>query len=321
MKKYIALIIAALMILSANVVSFAAGYSFSVTITADKTSLDPGDSFTAAFTLSNITAEKGLIGLDMIVKYDADRLEPVSAEGIYPDEWGTTGADFSPEPEKENGKYTGVWKTYVLYDGDDEGHGVRENKVFGIALTFKVKEDAAAGAAVIKVETDQLLTATTDDLETVSGKGAELRVVVRSGDMLKLKSSSSYKLENAYVKGVVVGTTAEAFKGNFENENVVVKTASGAEAANGKAVGTGYTAELVADGKTLDYAVAVVKGDTDGNGTVDATDYILIKKHFLSLTYLDGAYFAAADTDGNNAIDATDYIMIKRHILGISLLK
>ncbi|MBQ7646626.1 MAG: dockerin type I repeat-containing protein [Clostridia bacterium] len=61
-----------------------------------------------------------------------------------------------------------------------------------------------------------------------------------------------------------------------------------------------------------------LKGDADGSGKIDSTDYIIVKRHILNISKLTGAYFTAADMDGNGKIDSTDYIAIKRIILGLA---
>ena len=61
----------------------------------------------------------------------------------------------------------------------------------------------------------------------------------------------------------------------------------------------------------------VTKGDTDGNGVVDTTDIIIIKRHILNIKLLSDEFFAAADLDNNGKIDSTDYIIEKRIILGL----
>ena len=62
----------------------------------------------------------------------------------------------------------------------------------------------------------------------------------------------------------------------------------------------------------------VISGDVDGNGKIDSTDYILVKRHILNVNKLSDEAFAAADMDGNGKLDSTDYISIKRIILGIA---
>ncbi|MBQ7645744.1 MAG: hypothetical protein IJS94_00600 [Clostridia bacterium] len=323
MKKTIAILLSVIMLaLSFNAAVYAADAGgFSISISADKTTLEPGDTVKVEFKVTDITAPSGMIGLDMAVNYDADRFVPVAKEGIYPEDWGTSGADFSPEAEKNGDDYTGVWQTYVLFDSDDSGHGVREDNVFGIALTFKVVQNAAGGSAEFRVASGATLTGASDTLETVMGKGSELRVVIEGVHKLILKQESSFKLEDAFVKGVAPGMTADTVIGNFENDGLSVRAADGTEQGGDKIVGTGYSVALTVDGNVAASATIIVKGDVDGNGKIETTDYIIIKRQFLRMTVLTGANFCAADVDGNGSIDSTDYIAIKRHILGISIIK
>lgn len=56
-------------------------------------------------------------------------------------------------------------------------------------------------------------------------------------------------------------------------------------------------------------------GDVNGDGVVDALDYLLIKRHALG-SHSIGARAAYADVDRSGSIDALDYLMVKRHALG-----
>jgi len=80
------------------------------------------------------------------------------------------------------------------------------------------------------------------------------------------------------------------------------------ESAN---LGTGV---VVKAGDTV-YKV-VMKGDVDGSGVVDSTDYLRLKKVFLGdLPTPEGIYMYSADMDQNARIDATDYLQIKKVFL------
>ena len=120
----------------------------------------------------------------------------------------------------------------------------------------------------------------------------------------------------AYIDGqtvvIPVGTNVSFLKEAFYKEPLL-KNAKSEEIADGKPVGTGA---IAAFGKTE--AVFVVKGDTDGNGKIDSTDYIMIKRHILNVNRLDGAFIKSADMDSNNKIDSTDYISVKRIMLGLA---
>ena len=64
----------------------------------------------------------------------------------------------------------------------------------------------------------------------------------------------------------------------------------------------------------------VSKGDVDGNGKIDSTDFIWIKRHILKISLLSGNSLSSADTDGNGIVDSTDYLLVKRCILGLGRL-
>jgi hypothetical protein len=88
---------------------------------------------------------------------------------------------------------------------------------------------------------------------------------------------------------------------------------------NGKAleinanVGTG---DVV---RTANYEfVIVVKGDVDGNGKINSTDYLQIKNAMTGKTSLENAYLFAADTDDNDKITSTDYLSVKGYLTGLS---
>ncbi len=77
-------------------------------------------------------------------------------------------------------------------------------------------------------------------------------------------------------------------------------------------LGTGV---IVTAGDTV-YSV-VMKGDVDGTGVVDSTDYIRLKKVFLDeMPSPEGIYMYSADMDRNDTIDSTDYLQIKKVFLG-----
>ena len=57
-------------------------------------------------------------------------------------------------------------------------------------------------------------------------------------------------------------------------------------------------------------------GDANGNGKIDAKDYMMVKRHVLGTYELTGDQLTAADVNGNGKIDAKDYMMVKRHVLG-----
>lgn len=98
------------------------------------------------------------------------------------------------------------------------------------------------------------------------------------------------------------------------SSNIVVKKGSTTIANNAK-IGTGYT--ITIDGKTY---TAVVKGDTNGDGEVKATDYMRIKNMIMGTSKLSDAEKKAADVNNDGEVKATDYMKIKNYIMGTSTI-
>ena len=85
--------------------------------------------------------------------------------------------------------------------------------------------------------------------------------------------------------------------------------------------------EIVSTGDRIDYsqgighakiAYIIVKGDADGNGIINVTDYIMLKRHILGTYKLEGVFEKASDIDGDEKTDTTDIIALKRHFIKIS---
>ncbi len=87
--------------------------------------------------------------------------------------------------------------------------------------------------------------------------------------------------------------------------------ADGSAIPSGKYIGTGCKVKLGTRNLTV-----VIKGDTTGDGIVNTSDYIQVKKSFLKTYKFDEWSAIAAEVQENGRIDATDYIRIKLHFLG-----
>ncbi|MFZ5987276.1 MAG: endo-1,4-beta-xylanase [Bacillota bacterium] len=58
-------------------------------------------------------------------------------------------------------------------------------------------------------------------------------------------------------------------------------------------------------------------GDLNGDGTVNSTDYTMLKRHLLTITPLSGDALKAADVSGDGSVNSTDLTLMKRYILRI----
>lgn len=129
---------------------------------------------------------------------------------------------------------------------------------------------------------------------------------------LQLIEGSKYNLENETVTKVKANTKADEFSTNFKHE-VIIKDVFDNELSSDTKVGTGC---IVYDKYSGEKATIIILGDVNGDGELNATDYLQIKSFFLSISSLDGVYFTAANVDCQGSIDATDYIKVKSHFLG-----
>lgn len=139
-----------------------------------------------------------------------------------------------------------------------------------------------------------------------------------------LREDSTIKIET------IEGTEEKTFSGLKENSSVediknelpgleiAVIDSEGNTLNVSNKVGTGCTIQSIQNGKVVDTAKVVVKGDTDGNGTIDVLDMEAIQKSILGIgDKLSGAYKEAASLSGGEDITVLDMEVIQKDILGI----
>lgn len=58
-------------------------------------------------------------------------------------------------------------------------------------------------------------------------------------------------------------------------------------------------------------------GDVNGDGNINASDYVLIKNHIMGATTLNNTAKSAADVNRDGNISASDYVLVKNYIMGV----
>ena len=95
-----------------------------------------------------------------------------------------------------------------------------------------------------------------------------------------------------------------------------ITDAKGKELAADTFIATGQKISIKnAEGKEFKMTV-VIKADVNGDGKIQATDYVKIKNKIMDKGTLSGAYLKAADVNLDGKVLATDYVKIKNHIMG-----
>ena len=129
--------------------------------------------------------------------------------------------------------------------------------------------------------------------------------------------SAGLKATGEYLKGIKLNTDASTIKSQIEaisGTNTVIITDANNNTLNGK-VGTGSKVKIKNSKEEKTYTV-IIKGDTSGDGIINALDLLQVQKQILATYNLNDASGNAADTSGDGTINALDLLQIQKHILG-----
>lgn len=118
--------------------------------------------------------------------------------------------------------------------------------------------------------------------------------------------------------GIKDNKLAGDIKTVLNSSTVKIVDKDGNELSDTEKLGTGSKVQLFNDNQVVDSATIVIKGDTDGTGTIDVLDMEAIQKSILGIgDKLSGAYKEAASLTGGEDITVLDMEAIQKDILGI----
>ncbi len=118
--------------------------------------------------------------------------------------------------------------------------------------------------------------------------------------------TGAYKVTNGLLERLAKGMTAEELVAAMDHaEYLQVVDANGAAVSG--VLATGMTLELVVDGKVVDRAAIVVRGDVNGDGAVTTLDVrAMLSASLYGADSLTAAQIAAADIDQNGTMNTVD---------------
>ena len=135
-------------------------------------------------------------------------------------------------------------------------------------------------------------------------------------EQIQLSASAEYAREGDMITNVTINTTVAELLTRFENQDLKVLDKNGKPLSDTAKVCTGTTLELYSSGVLADTVAVVIRGDVDGSGGVDTTDYMRIKAAIMGDIDLSPAEITAADVDLSGSVNTTDYMRIKAFFLG-----
>ena len=124
-----------------------------------------------------------------------------------------------------------------------------------------------------------------------------------------ISSNNECTVSGGYLLGVESGITTTEFLTYFESSNITVSNKS-------EYVGTGSVIRLMNGSTVIEELRVVVDGDTNGDGEINAIDYLRIKRAFLGSYTLSGEFLLSGCVSGGADLSAKDYLIVKRHFLG-----
>ena len=175
-----------------------------------------------------------------------------------------------------------------------------------LRVPFKVTGSEGSTAA-FTVKTDSVM-GVNGLTGIIAGRGDSFRVSLEEkAAQTDPVIPEKYNVDGEFLLGVPEKTDCTAFLSEFANCSLL--DADGKEASG--YVCTGYKLVCGSAGYTV-----IVRGDGNGDGEVEVSDYIITKRIVLETYTPSAAQIRALSLSGEERPDTADYIKIKRHVLG-----
>lgn len=129
---------------------------------------------------------------------------------------------------------------------------------------------------------------------------------------------NNYKVDETkkYISLIPENTLEEIYKSNFIlNYGYTVETET-KKVNNKNILYTGSIVKIQKGTKTYTKFTNIVSGDITGEGTINSSDLLRIRRHLLGEKTLSGIYFIAADVNHDDSINSSDLLKMRQHSLG-----
>ena len=296
---------------------------YTVNVDNEVTSIDIGATLNKGQTISGTGSHSLSLGdnnIPLVVTAEDGTINTYNIKVIRNNEVDPTLSNITTDKGNISPTFSSNTVNYVLYlDSEETDVTVTPTKSLSslkmsIALngddykdvsSIKVEDLSKGNVVKVKVEGD-----TKVKVYTIS--------ILRSSNEKITSDTYGHDISDEMIKTVSVNTSADEIKDQLDNDNSMLKIyeKNGTTEYKGSNLGTGMIVKLIKDDVVLDQKIIVVKGDTDGNGIINAIDSLKVVNHILESDQLTGCYLEAADTTNDNDINAIDALKIVNHIIG-----
>lgn len=131
--------------------------------------------------------------------------------------------------------------------------------------------------------------------------------------------NNEYKVMNDYLTSIEANTNVTTIIDKIKKMDAtltITVTDSNSAAKSTGLIATGDKLTITKNDNTSKTYIIVIKGDTSGDGKINALDLLQVQKHILQSTTLTLQRFEAADTNYDGKINALDLLRVQKYILG-----
>ena len=199
--------------------------------------------------------------------------------------------------------------------------------------TNKIKIDATKinSQASIAGTGDITLNSNNQDVKIIvtAGNGEKITYtinVIREDDpgidINTILNNSSVKYNDTYIYGIKPGTNVSSLINNVKKitnyANITINSKSG-EVKTDDSFRTGDTVTISSNKETKKYTI-IIYGDLDGNGEINKSDLLLVKRHVYGYNKLSNEFEKSSDVDKDGDVDKSDLLIIKRQVYGYGVI-
>ncbi len=166
----------------------------------------------------------------------------------------------------------------------------------------------------VKNETNGAQEDKKDDNTKQEDKPEEVKV-----DPSTLVVGAGYRLSNDYMYGINPGTQVNDVIASINSVGGTTKVYNGNNEVTSGNIGTNMKVVVTSNAGSKEYKV-VIKGDTSGDGIINALDLLQIQKNILNLNSLNDSAMLAGDTSGDGKINALDLLQVQKSILKLYII-